>query len=89
MQVRYCSHELTECSHDHIVPPQGSSTAVLELNDLQIGDYVFTLTVTDGNNQQSTAEVSVAVVEGIHCPGGVLYISLLSHYYQQRPINHH
>ena len=64
MQVNCCSCELIQCSHDHIVPLQGSSTAILELNDLQIGDYVFTLTVTDGNNQQSTAEVSVAVVEG-------------------------
>ena len=44
--------------------PQGSSTAILELNELQLGDYVFTLTVTDKSNQQSSAEVSVAVVEG-------------------------
>lgn len=58
------SHELTRGSHDHILPPQGSSTSILELNDLQIGDYVFTLTVTDGHNQQSSVEVSVAVVKG-------------------------
>lgn len=64
MQVNHCSHELTKCSHDHILPSQGSSTAILELNHLQIGDYVFTLTVTDISDQQSTAEVSVAVVEG-------------------------
>ena len=43
---------------------QGSSTAILELNELQLGDYVFTLTVTDKSDQQSSAEVSVAVVEG-------------------------
>ena len=47
-----------------ITSPQGSSTAILELNDLQLGDYVFTLTVTDKSDQQSSAEVSVAVVEG-------------------------
>ena len=61
---------------------QGSSTAILELNDLQIGDYVFALTVTDASNQRSTAEVSVAVVEGNTLPGGVLCMSLLSHCYQ-------
>ena len=47
-----------------IMSLQGSSAAILELNDLQLGDYVFTLTVTDKSDQQSSAEVSVAVVEG-------------------------
>ena len=51
-------------SHDHIVPSQGSSTAILELSNLEIGDYVFVLTVTDKSDQHSSAEVSVAVVEG-------------------------
>ena len=51
-------------SHDYVVPSQGSSTAILELSNLEIGDYVFILTVTDKSDQHSSAEVSVAVVEG-------------------------
>ena len=79
------SDELTKSSCDHILLLQGSSTSILELNDLQVGDYVFTLTVTDGSNQQSSAEVSVAVVKGNLM---TFSMSFLSHCHQQRPTNH-
>ena len=74
-ELTECSHELMKCSHDHILPLQGSSTAILELNNLQIGDYVFTLTVADAIGQHSSAEVSVAVVEG-NLPSGGLCICI-------------
>lgn len=86
--MSYCSHELTECSHDHILPTQGSSTSMLELNDLQRGDYVFTLTVTDGSNQQSSAEVSVAVVEGKIIVSDIVCLSTIASLSIQRPISH-
>jgi len=44
--------------------PQGSTNPILQLNNLQKGEYVFTLTVTDAGGQHSTTEVSVAVLEG-------------------------
>ena len=43
---------------------QGSVTPVLHLENLEVGDYTFTLKVTDSGGQTATADVHVFVKAG-------------------------
>ncbi len=43
---------------------QGVRTSVLRLENLEVGDYTFTLKVTDTAGQTSTADVHVFVKNG-------------------------
>ncbi|XP_028452755.1 dyslexia-associated protein KIAA0319-like protein [Perca flavescens] len=48
-------------SKDKVVEMQGVRTPILQLSDMQEGDYTFQLTVTDSAGQQETAQVTVIV----------------------------
>ena len=43
---------------------QGVRTPVLQLENLELGDYLFTLKVTDSAGQAATADVNVFVRQG-------------------------
>ncbi|XP_065898238.1 dyslexia-associated protein KIAA0319-like protein [Dysidea avara] len=46
----------------------GSTNPIVQLKNLQKGEYVFTLTVADASGQHSATEVSVAVLEEANKP---------------------
>ncbi len=61
--------------------PQGVRTAVLRLQNLEVGDYTFSLKVTDTSGQTSTADVRVFVkpgTSGVRCGRGAKALRVLN-----------
>jgi len=60
MGIQYIFYDLLA-----LLPPlQGTRTSQLLLSNLEVGDYMFTLKVTDAANQVSTADIHVYVKPG-------------------------
>lgn len=50
---------------------ENANSSVATVTGLQVGTYVFTLTVKDARNLQSQSAVNVIVKEGVSCCGHV------------------
>ncbi|XP_078665595.1 dyslexia-associated protein KIAA0319-like protein isoform X1 [Branchiostoma floridae x Branchiostoma belcheri] len=46
---------------DAVADMQGTRSSILHVSNMEVGDYTFTLTVTDGSDQQDDASVTVVV----------------------------
>lgn len=54
-------------AHVQLFLSQGAKSPALQLSDLQEGQYIFQLTVTDSSGQQDSDTVSVTVLAGKYC----------------------
>ena len=55
---------------------ENANSSVATVTGLQVGTYVFTLTVRDERNLQSQSSVNVIVKEGISCRLGLVQLPL-------------